>query len=217
MAMRKHGLPKEANSILQSVVVAKSLKELAATQSALQSFLNPLLIEGSRKSTSDSVTSLSSRFGALLIELLKHTNLCLSRPLDSESLQIYITLTRTALDGLHVIRSALKGRVFEVEVHRYAFLRRLFALRCYDKAAQEAEHIIRCMKVSWGLPPSAAADAEDCSYALPHPAQGQNSESVTLAVGVGIHLLICTLECPERVGGFPKIKRLMQRLDAWFT
>lgn len=216
MAVRRQGISNEAKAILDAVVNAKSLTDLTAAKTDLETHLAPLLKIRDGKESNDSVTSLSSRYGGLLIELLKYTDLSLSRPLEPEPLRIHSDLTDTALSCLHIIRSALKGRFFEVEVQRYAFLRRLFAQRCYHESAKEAEIIFESMRTSWGLKSSCTTKAGESVSLLPLPDKRQNSDSVALGVGVGIHLIICILECTEPAKVCVQLKGLMKSLAPWF-
>jgi hypothetical protein len=216
MAGRKQGVSKEAKAILEAVIDSTSIVELTAAQSQLETFLAPLVEVKDALLSKDSVTSLSSRYGGVLIELLKHTNLSLSRPLESNSLRAYSALTRIALNCLHIIRPALKGRFFEVEVQRYAFLRTLFAHRCYDESIQEAELIFKSILTSWDLPPHPTIKAGESLSTLPLPAKGQNSESVALTVGVGIHLVLCLLERTGPSECWLRLKSVMGSLAPWF-
>jgi hypothetical protein len=193
---RKQTLNKEAQTVLDTLIQANSLKALKLSEESIARFLNPLHDNdgpSSRKHSSTALKSLTTKFGAFLIEVLKESTQCLSRPCDSESLQIYINIVSKLLDSLHVIRSTLKGRHFEVEIQRYAFLRKLVVLQRHDDALLHAKCILQCVSTSWGL------SAKPCGVALatpplPAPGNSQAPEAVALVSGTVIHLLVCLME-----------------------
>lgn len=216
MAPRK--LSKQASSLLTAIIDATSASDLNAAQSGLQEFLEPLLSFEAGQACRDereSLAAFSSRYGPLLIEILKHSNAKLSRPLDSENARGYYSITSVALDGLHAIRSSLQGRPFEVEVQRYALLRKLFALGFFEEAMKQAEIIISSMRTVWGLQPANSATATQRSCMLPHPGELQDQEPVALAVRVAVYLALCRFARGQPGGSWVDLKSFMRDLAPW--
>lgn len=218
MAPRKHALSKQATSLLSLITDATSPSDWNAAESALQEFLSPLSIVetgNSGRNKRESLAALASRYGPLLIEILKHSNAKLSRPLDSESARSFYSIASIALDGLHAIRSSLQGRPFEVDFQRYAFLRKLFALGFFEEAGKQAETIISSMRTVWGLQPANNDAATQSFCVLPHPGDLQDQESVALAVGVAMYLALCSFAAAQPRKTWLDLKSFMRDLGPW--
>jgi hypothetical protein len=222
MAVRERSqtLNKEAQTVLDNLIQANSLKTLKLSEKSISTFLTPLhdiSITSSQKQSTAALKSLTTKFGAFLIEVLKETTNGLSRPSDSESLQVYVNIISKSLDSLHLIRSTLKGRHFEVEIQRYAFLRKLVVLHRHDDALGHAHCILQCVSTSWGLSQKPSQGTLE-TPALPAPGNSQPPEAVALVSGTVIHLLVCMVEhsCTEVASRDSlQLASLLESLPPW--
>ena len=206
--------------MLDSLVEARSLEALRLSQKNISTFLSPLDeidATSSQKQYNTALKSATTKFGAFLIEVLKETANGLSNPTDPESLEIYINIISKALDSLHVIRSTLKGRQFEVEIQRYSFLRKLVVIQRHHDALQHAKCILQCVTTSWALQEKQCQEALAVP-ALPAPGNSQPPEAVALVAGTVIHLLVCLVDHTDAADGsvdFMQLAPCLGSLAPW--
>ena len=207
----------EAGGVTPKVLldsVASMLEANAAEQALadVREYLDPVLKAARLQQRNPTAGSqrLAKSHSTFVVNLLR-VSLAKITSEQSPALQTaYIELASLGLEGLSVLRSSLKGRPHEVEVHRYMLIRKLVSLACHQQALQQSCLLYNALCCHcWQTGRTAAiVMTHSVTYRtqpLPRP-NDSNNEMSNLFVGSVLNMLLSIV---EQDGIQPNLSKVM--------